>query len=57
MSFPEHPVPLIAASMAPAPNNSEMYTWCSGMNSGVAGEAVTSEVCVCVCVRAHVCKK
>jgi len=59
MSFPDHPLPVIAASMAPVPNNSGMYTWCSGMNSGVAGETVANEecVCVCVCVHARVCKK
>jgi hypothetical protein len=36
--------------MAPVPNNSGMYMWCSGMNSRFAGETVANEVCVCVCV-------
>ena len=36
--------------MAPEPNSSGMYAWCSGMNSGVAGETAANEVCVCVCV-------
>jgi hypothetical protein len=51
MSFPDHPVPVIAAFMANVPNNSRMYMWHSGINSGVAGETAVNEVCVCVCAR------
>jgi len=57
MSFPDHPVPVITAFMATVPDNSRIYMWRSGMNSGVAGETAVNEVCVCVCVCVCVYKK